>query len=309
MNIVFMGTPDYAVKTLEAVINAGHNVSAVFAQPDKPVGRKHILTAPPVKECAIAHNIPVFQPETLKNAEIEAKLKELAPDVIVVVAYGKLLPESILNIPKFGCVNGHASLLPKYRGASPIQWCIVCGEKETGVTTMLMDKGMDTGDILKTATVKIGDEETAEQLFERLSVVSAELMVETLDSLEKGEITPIKQNEADATYAPIIKKEMAQIDFNKTATEIHNAVRGYYSWPCAFFFFEGKRIKVISAVSGENTSKPAGTVIKNTDSLCIACGNNSSIEITCLQAEGSKPMSAKQFLCGKNIPIGTVVGE
>ena len=309
MNIVFMGTPDYAVKTLEAVINAGHNVSAVFAQPDKPVGRKHILTAPPVKVCALAHNIPVFQPDTLKNAEIEEQLRQLNPDVIVVVAYGKLLPESILNIPKYGCVNGHASLLPKYRGASPIQWCIVCGESETGVTTMLMDKGMDTGDILKTVTVKIGEEETAEQLFERLSNISATLMTDTLDALEKGEITPIKQNEADATYAPIIKKEMALLDFKKTATELHNAVRGYYSWPCAHFFLNGKRIKVISAKIADKTESGAGTVISNSEKLIIACGNNTSLEITELQAEGSKQMTAKQFLCGNSIELGTVVGD
>jgi len=309
MNIVFMGTPDYAVKTLEAIINAGHNVMAVFAQPDKPVGRKHILTAPPVKECALAHNIPVFQPETLKGEEASAQLKALNPDVIVVVAYGKLLPESILNIPRLGCVNGHASLLPKYRGASPIQWCIVCGERETGVSTMLMDKGMDTGDILEQTKVKIGEEETAEELFERLSVVSAELMVSTLAKLSKGEITPIKQTESDATYAPIIKKEMAQLDFNKTADEIHNAVRGYYSWPCAHFFLGGKRIKVISAKVGGKTEKSAGTVIENTDRLAIACGNGTSVEISVLQAEGSKQMTAKQFLCGNSIPLGTVVGE
>ncbi len=309
MNIVFMGTPDYAVKTLEAVINAGHKVSAVYAQPDKPVGRKHILTAPPVKECALAHNIPVFQPDTLKGEDAANQLKALNPDVIVVVAYGKLLPESILNIPKFGCVNGHASLLPKYRGASPIQWCIVCGERETGISTMLMDKGMDTGDILEQTTVAIGDEETAEELFERLSVISAELMVSTLAKLEKGELTPIKQNENEASYAPIIKKEMALLDFNKPAAEIHNAVRGYYSWPCAHFFLFGKRIKVISAEIGGKTEKTAGSVIDNTNGLAIACGDGTSIIINVLQAEGSKQMTAKQFLCGNNIPLGTVVGE
>ena len=309
MNIIFMGTPDYAVKTLEAVINAGHNVRAVFAQPDKPVGRKHILTAPPVKVCALSHGIPVFQPDTLKNSEIEAQIKALNPDVIVVVAYGKILPESILNIPKYGCVNGHASLLPKYRGASPIQWCIVCGENETGITTMLMDKGMDTGDILEQTHIKIGPEETAEELFERLSDISASLMVSTLAKLEKGEITPTKQNEADATYAPIIKKEMALLDFNKTAEEIHNAVRGYYSWPCAHFFMGGKRIKVISAKISDNTTASSGTVINNSDKLVIACGDNTSIEIVELQAEGSKQMTAKQFLCGNSIQLGTVVGD
>ena len=211
MKIVFMGTPDYAVKTLEAVVKAGHEVAAVFAQPDKPVGRKHILTAPPVKVCAESLGIPVFQPETLKGEDAKKFLEDIAPDVIVVVAYGKLLPKAILDIPKFGCVNGHASLLPKYRGASPIQWCIVCGETKTGITTMYMNEGMDTGDILEQTEVLIGENETAEELFERLSQISADLMVSTLSKLEKGEITPQKQNDAEASHAPIIKKEMARI--------------------------------------------------------------------------------------------------
>lgn len=310
MKIVFMGTPDYAVNTLEALIAGGHEVAAVFAQPDKPVGRKHVLTPPPVKVCAESHNIPVFQPTTLRDGEALGILKEINPDVIVVVAYGKILPEEILNLTKYGCVNGHASLLPKYRGASPIQWCIVCGEKVTGVSTMLMDKGMDTGDILLTRKVEIGNAETAEELFERLSVISAELMVETLEKLEKGEITPIKQKDDEATYAPIIKKEMAFIDFAaKTGEEISNAVRGYYSWPCAYYFYEGKRIKVIKAKSGANTIKPAGTVIGNGDCLSIACKDGTSIDILVLQPEGSSQMTAKQYFCGKAIEIGTVIGD
>lgn len=309
MKIVFMGTPDYAVATLEALIKEGHCVEAVFAQPDKPVGRKQILTPPPVKICAEKYNIPVFQPVTLKDGEAFKILKEINPDVIVVVAYGKLLPEEILNLPKYGCVNGHASLLPKYRGASPIQWCIVCGETETGVTTMLMDKGMDTGDILKVSKVKIGENETAEQLFDRLCVVSAELMVETLSGLEKGEITPIKQNENEATYAPIIKKEMALIDFNKSAKEIFNSVRGYYSWPCAYFYLNGKRIKVTQAKIGKPCNAEIGTVIDTSDSLAIACGDNVSIEFTVLQPEGSKLMTAKQFFCGNKIELGTKAGD
>lgn len=309
MKIVFMGTPDYAVKTLEAVIAAGHDIAAVFAQPDKPVGRKHILTAPPVKVCAEQHGIKVYQPETLKDGKAEEIIREINPDVIVVVAYGKILPKKILDIPEFGCVNGHASLLPKYRGASPIQWCIVCGEKKTGVTTQLMDDGIDTGDILETAEVEIGEEETAEELFERLSVISAELMVSTLEKLSKGEIIPRKQDESKATYAPIIKKEMALLGFNKTAEEIHNAVRGYYSWPCAYFFLGGKRIKVISARIGEKTTESAGTVICNSEELVIACGENSSIKLVTVQPEGSKPMSSKQFLCGNKIEIGFLIGE
>lgn len=309
MKLVFMGTPDYAVNTLEALISSGHNVAAVFAQPDKPVGRKHIITPPPVKVCAENHGITVYQPNTLRDGKAEEILKEIAPDAIVVVAYGKILPKEILEIPKYGCVNGHASLLPKYRGASPIQWCIVCGETETGVTAMKMDEGMDTGDILKTVKTEIGAEETAEELFDRLSVITAELLVQTLSDLESGNITPIKQDEEKASYAPIIKKEMAQLDFkNMTATEIHNAVRGYYSWPCAYFFLESKRVKVIKAAVAENTSSKAGTVIKSDDRLVIACKDGTAVELVTVQPEGSKPMTAKQMLCGRPIAQGTVIG-
>ena len=308
MKIVFMGTPDYAVATLERLIEKGHEVAAVFAQPDKKVGRKQILTPPPVKVCAMENGIPVFQPETLRDGKAEEILRGIAPDVIVVVAYGKILPKGILNIARFGCVNGHASLLPKYRGASPIQWCIVCGEEETGVSTMLMDEGMDTGDILKTEKVKIGENETAEELFERLSVISADLMVSTLDALEKGDITPVKQNEQEATYAPIIKKEMALLDFSKTAKEIHNAIRGYYSWPCAYFFLNGKRIKVISASVGNETNKRPGTVFADKNNLAVAC-KDGFINLLVIQPEGSKAMEAKQFLCGNSNLDGIVIGE
>lgn len=307
MKIVFMGTPDYAAVTLEKLISEGFDIATVFAQPDKPVGRKHILTPPPVKVTAMENNIPVYQPDTLKNGEAAEILREIAPDVIVVVAYGKILPKEILDIPKKGCVNGHASLLPKYRGASPIQWCIVCGETKTGVTTMFMDEGMDTGDILETAEVEIGKEETAEELFQRLSVISADLMVSTIRKLEKGEVTPKPQNHDEATYAPIIKKEMAQIDFSKSANEIYNAVRGYYSWPCAYFFRNGKRVKVIKALIGGETESKAGTVIGNTDELIVACKGGTSIRLITLQPEGSKPMSAKQMLCGNPIPLGDKV--
>ena len=309
MKIVFMGTPDYAVKTLEALINSEHTVAAVFAQPDKPVGRKQVLTPPPVKVCAIENNIPVYQPNSVRTGEALEIINDINPDVIVVVAYGKILPKEILDLPKYGCVNGHASLLPKYRGASPIQWCIVCGETETGVTVMRMDEGMDTGDILDSVTTEIGDEETAEELFDRLAVISAELTVNTLKKLQNGEITPTPQNQNEATYAPIIKKEMAKLDFTKTAADIHNAVRGYYSWPCAFFMLNGKRIKVLSAKLGDKTTKNSGTVIANGEELVIACGNNTSIRLLSVQPEGSKPMTSKQMLCGNKIPLGTVVGE
>ncbi len=297
-----MGTPDYASVTLEKLISSDHEIVGVFAQPDKKVGRKQILTPPPVKVAAEKSNIPVFQPNTLRDGEALKILKELNPDIIVVVAYGKILPEEILNLPKFGCINGHASLLPKYRGASPIQWCIVCGESKTGVTIMNMDIGMDTGDILSQKEVLIGERETAEQLFDRLAVISADLMLETIDNIEN--ISPVRQNESEATYAPIIKKEMAQLDFSRGARELYNAIRGYYSWPCAFFFLSGKRIKVIDSAVGEKTMEQAGTVVDNTDTLEIACGDGTTLKLLTLQPEGKGQMTAKQMLCGTKIEKG-----
>ena len=308
MKIVFMGTPDYAVKTLEALINAGHTVVAVFAQPDKPVGRKQILTPPPVKVCAETHGIPVFQPRNLRDGEAERIIRDIAPDAIAVVAYGKILPEEILTLPRYGCINGHASLLPKYRGAAPIQWCIVNGEKDTGVTAMQMDKGMDTGDILKTAVTEIGAEETAGELFERLSVIGAKLLVKTLADLEDGGITPVKQDESKATSAPIIKKEMAKVSFHDmTADEVHNAVRGFYPWPVAFFISGGKRIKIIKS-RVVNMHGAAGTVLKSDSELIVACREN-AISLETIQPEGSKPMSAKQYLCGRPIAVGAEIED
>lgn len=307
MRIVFMGTPDYSVKTLAALKESGHEIVGVFAQPDKPVGRKQILTPPPVKQYALEQGFDVFQPLTLRNGEAFEIIKGLNPDVIVVVAYGKILPKEILNLPNFGCINGHASLLPKLRGASPIQWAIVTGEKKTGVSIMLMDEGMDTGDILDVYETEIGKNETAEELFERLSVISADGMVKTLEKLQKGELTPISQDDSQATYAPIIRKEMAHIDFTKSAQEICNSVRGFYSWPCAYFFLQGKRIKVISATVSEATSQSAGIVIKSDNSLIISAGMGTAVELIDIQPEGSKPMKASQMLCGKKIPLGTVV--
>ena len=307
MKIVFMGTPDYAAVTLKKLIASDHEIAAVFAQPDKPVGRKQILTPPPVKVVAEENNIPVYQPKTLRDGEALEILKGINPDIIMVVAYGKILPEKILNLPKYGCVNGHASLLPKYRGASPIQWCIVCGEEKTGVTVMQMDIGMDTGDILTQCEVEIGEKETAEELFERLSVITAELLVNTLADLEKGNITPQKQDEEKASYAPIIKKEMAELDFSKSAKELYNAVRGYYSWPCAYFFLGGKRIKVIKSEIGNETSKPAGTVVGNSDCLEIACGDGKSLKLLTVQPEGKGKMTAKEMLNGTKIEKGCCI--
>ncbi len=306
MRIVFMGTPDYAAVTLQKLIDEKYDIAALFAQPDKPVGRKQILTPPATKVIAEQNNIPVYQPKTLRDGEAYNILKELNPEAIVVVAYGKILPKEILDLPKYGCINGHASLLPKLRGASPIQWSIVTGETKTGVTTMLMDEGMDTGDILETVVTDIGAEETAEELFDRLSVMSAELMVSTLKKAEEGKLVPQKQNESDATYAPIIKKEMAHIDFNKSADEICNAVRGFYSWPCAYCFINGKRIKVIKAKKSNLKANSCGVVIASDDKLVISCSDG-SVELVTVQPEGAKVMSAGQMLNGHKITEGTVV--
>lgn len=303
-----MGTPDYAVETLNALISAGHSVAAVFAQPDKPVGRKHIITAPPVKVCAQKHGIAVYQPNTLRDGGAEEILKQIAPDVIVVVAYGKILPPEILRIPKYGCVNGHASLLPKYRGSAPVQWAIISGETVTGVTSQLMDEGIDTGDILETAETEIGAEETADELFGRLSVITAGLLVKTLADLESGNVTPRKQEEEKASYAPIIKKEMALLDFKaKTASEICNAVRGFYSWPCAYFFLDGKRIKVIKAAEAGKVNAAPGTVTESSGRLVVACAGGTSVSLETVQPESSRPMSAGQMLCGRPIACGTVI--
>lgn len=306
MRIIYMGTPDYAVPTLEALINDGHSVEAVFCQPDKPVGRKKIMTPPAVKVFALSKGLTVYQPNSLKGDEVYNLIKEISPDAIVVVAYGKILPERILNIAPFGCINGHGSILPKYRGAAPIQWAVINGETETGVTAMFMDKGIDTGDILKIRKTKIGENETAEELFERLSVITAELLTETLRDVEQGNITPQKQNEEEATYAPIINKEMALIDFSKSANDIFNAVRGFNSWPVAYCMFEDKRLKVFACKVRGNSDLPYGTVA-NSETLSVVCGDGKCIELTEIQLEGSKRMSADEFLKGKKIPVGTVL--
>ena len=300
MNIVFMGTPDFAAESLEAIISAGHNVTAVFTQPDKPVGRKHILTAPPVKECAIKHNIPVFQPESVRTADAVEQIKSQNPDVCVVVAYGKMLPDDILKVAKHGCINVHASLLPKYRGASPIQWSIVCGERKTGVATMLLDSGMDTGDVLQMRECEIKDTDTAETLWDRLSTLGAELICDTLKAVENGTVTRTPQDHSLATYAPIIKKEDGLIDFNKSAYVIDCLIRGLHNWPVAYTYADGKRLKIYSATPFERNCD-AGEILQADGKLIIGCGENTALEITELQLEGSKRMNTADFLRGKTI--------
>lgn len=299
-----MGTPDFAVPTLKALLSAGHSIVGVFTQPDKPVGRKQILTPPPVKVEAEKNGIKVFQPTTLKDGEAYEILKELDPEIIVVVAYGKILPKEILDLPKYKCINGHASLLPRHRGASPIQWSIVCGDKVTGVTTMLMDVGMDTGDILETVTTEISDTDTAETLHDRLSILGAELMCSTLEKIEKGSITPKPQGENGVTYAPIIKKEMGLLDFSKNAKELHCLIRAFSGWPVAYFSLNGKRVKVYSAEVAVGDGSVA-TVLSSKNEFVVSCGENTALKLTRLQIEGSKPMDARAFLCGNSIAVGT----
>jgi methionyl-tRNA formyltransferase len=301
-----MGTPDFASVSLSYLLGQpDFTVVGVLTQPDKPKGRHMTLTPPPVKVLAMEKGIPVWQPETLKEGAIADLLTELQPDAIAVVAYGKLLPEYVLNYPKYGCINVHGSLLPAYRGAAPMQRAVMAGEETVGVTTMKMAKGMDTGDILTQEEVLIGENETAEELFDRLAVISAELMVKTIDDIEN--ITPRKQDEAEATYAPIIKKEMALLDFSKPAERLFNEIRGYYSWPCAYLFLGGKRVKVITANVGGNINQQAGTVVGNDDCLEIACGDGKTLKLLTVQPEGKGQMTAKQMLCGNKIEKGYVI--
>ena len=305
MRIVFMGTPDFAVGSLESLINAGHEIVGVFTQPDKPQGRKMVLTAPPVKAFAESVGLNVYQPTSVRTDEAYQLLKSLSPELIAVVAYGKIIPENILNLPKFGCVNVHASLLPKFRGASPIQTAILEGDKITGVTTQLMDVGVDTGDILLSAETEILPEDNFETLHDKLATMGAKLLVDTVNGLEDNTIIPQKQPEDGVSHASIITKEMGQIDFNNVADKIDCQIRAFTPWPSAYFFVDDLRIKVIKAVVSDASSEVPGTVIDTKSGLKIACGDNSSILITEIQPQGKGAMSVKAFLNGNPINEGT----
>lgn len=298
MNIVFMGTPDFAVHSLDRILSDGHKVSAVFTKQDMPRGRKMILTPPEVKVFAESKGITVFQPSTLRDESVINIIRDLSPDVIVVVAYGKLLPKEVLEIPPLGCINVHGSLLPRFRGAAPIQWTVLSGDKVGGVTTMYMNEGLDTGDMILKYETEVGEDETSEELFNRLAVSGAELLSETLDLLAKGEATKTPQNEAEATYAPMLDKSICRIDWTKSAYEVHNLVRGLNSWPMALTTLDGKRIKIIKTKKSELSGKPGFVV--STDPLTVACGKG-SVEIISLQPEGKKVMDSKSFLMGHKL--------
>lgn len=307
MKIVFMGTPDFAVDCLEALVNSEHEVVAVFSQPDKPQGRKQIMTAPEVKVCAQKYNIPVYQPSTLKDGFSTQLLRELAPELIVVVAYGKLIPQEILDIPKYGCVNVHASLLPKLRGAAPIQWSVINGEEETGVTTMQLDAGLDTGDILLVEKTKIEENETSGELFDRLKVLGADVLMKTIAAILDGSLNPVKQDDTKASYASMLNKALSAVDWKKTARQVHNHIRGLEPWPVASTVINGKPVKLFGSRLGGKHNAAAGEVVSSDKALEVCCGDGNSVIITQLQAQGKNKLSAADFLRGFKIEKGTIL--
>ena len=307
MRIVFMGTPDFAAAILQRLIDTGRNVVGVFSQPDKPVGRKQIITPTATKVVAMEHNIPVFQPAKLRDGEALAILKELKPDITVVAAYGKILPKEMLDVAPLGNVNVHGSLLPKYRGSAPIQWSVINGDKVTGITTMFMAEGMDTGDMIMKFELPIGEDETAGELFDRMAELGADSIEKTLELFDKGEVKGEPQIEEEATYAPMLKKEMGEIDFGKTAEEIHNLVRGLNSWPMAYTFLDGKSIKIHEAKAAEGFSGEEGKLIDE-KRFIVGC-KNGAIEFITVQPEGKNKMSGADFIRGRRLEKGTSFGK
>lgn len=301
MRIVFMGTPDFAVPCLQRLLEDGHEVPAVFTQPDKPVGRHAVLTPPPVKQLALSHGIPVYQPTKMRDGTVAALLRELAPDCLVVVAYGRILPQEILDVPLRGCVNIHGSLLPRYRGAAPIQWSVIRGETVTGVTSMFMDAGMDTGDIIDTLTTPIGENETAGELFERLAPLGARLLSTTLAAIADGTVTRRPQNDAEATMAPMLEKAMGRLDLTRPAQELHNQVRGMNPWPGAFCTAGGKTLKIHETRVAAGSGAP-GTLLC-ADPVTVACGEG-ALQLVTVQPEGKPRMAAEAWLRGARLPQG-----
>ena len=314
MKVIFMGTPDFAVGALQAIIDAGHEVLLVVTQPDREKGRGKEVQFTPVKECAMMAGIEVFQPLKIKTPEAVAKLKEYDADIFVVAAFGQILSQEILDMPKFGCVNIHASLLPKYRGAAPIQWSILDGEKETGVTIMQMNAGLDTGDILLQEKFEIAADETGASLFDRLAVLGAEAIVKALPSIEAGSLTPVPQDDEASTYAGMLKKEMGQIDWTWDADKIERYVRGLNSWPSAYTYLNGKTLKiwgaeVVDISADELEGNPlAGTIYSvDKDSISVVTGDG-LLKLNNIQLEGKKRMDVSAFLLGYKINVGDVLG-
>lgn len=308
MKILFMGTPDFAIPCFKALIKSGHEICGVFTQPDKPKGRGHKLSSPPVKEAALKNGIKVFQPKSLKDGEAFSIIKSLDPEIIIVVAYGKILPKEIIEFPKYGCINVHASLLPKYRGAAPIQWCIINGEKRTGVTTMYMDIGLDTGDMLLNAKTDISDNETSGELHDRLSLIGADLLIETLKKIEDDTIERNKQNDSESSYSPMIDKSLCSIKWDKRADEIHNLVRGLNPWPTASTVLDGKILKIHKTSVSDIKGTTPGKII-SVSPLIVSCADNTALEILEVQLEGKKKMNVDEFLRGHKIDINKILGD
>lgn len=308
-NLVFCGTPQFAVPTLEKLVEAGFNVRLVLTQPDRPKGRGLGLVASPVKESAQRLGLPIYQPEKIKqNEELRAKLTEIAPTAIIVVGYGRIIPKWMRDLPEYGNINVHASLLPKYRGAAPIQWAIASGERVTGVTTMRIDEGLDTGDILLQKDLAILDEDTAETLSPRLAAIGAELMIETLRMLAEGTISPQAQKNDEATFAPLLKKEDGRVDFSRSAQEIYNRLRGFQPWPGAFTSFRRKTLNITATKLSEEKVPQAQLLVKD-ERLFVGCGNATALELLEVQPEGKKRISTRDFVHGYRPERGEKVGQ
>ena len=297
MRVVFMGTPDIAATCLKKILADGFEVVGVYTQPDRPKGRGMKLVASPVKEVAVAANIPVFQPENFREEETVEQLRALKPDVCAVVAYGRILPQKVLDVPSSGCINIHASVLPKYRGSAPYQWAVLDGLAETGVTAMYLCREMDAGDIIDVSKTPIGENETAGELLDRLAVLGADLLSKTLTRFENGKVPAVPQDETQVSYAPMLDKTMCPIDWTKTAQQVHNQVRGLHPWPVATMELEGKTFKVHATKIVEGSGKPGQVLGLTKTGLRIACGEG-AVEILSLQAEGGKRMAAPDYFRG-----------
>ena len=304
MRILFMGTPEFAVASLKALVEAGHEICGVFTQPDKPKNRGHKLTFSPVKEYALSQNLPVYQPLKLRDGTALALVQELHPELIVVVAYGRILPEDILNTPPYGSINVHSSILPKYRGSAPINWAVLNGEKVTGVTIMYMAAELDAGDIIRVAETPIDPDEDAQTLTARLALLGADALVQTVHDLTAGTATRTPQEHDKHTYAPMLDKNMSPMDFTKPAQQLHNQVRGLIPWPCATMELNGASVKVYRTAVGEETAAAPGAVVEaNKKGIAVACGDGKLLRILELQAQGGKRMSAAAYLAGHPIPV------
>ena len=306
MRILFMGTPEFAVASLRRLVEDGHEICGVFTQPDKPKNRGHKLTFSPVKEYALTQNLPVYQPLKMRDGEAEALVKQLAPELIVVAAYGKILPEEILNTPPYGSINVHSSLLPKYRGAAPINWAILDGEVETGVSIMYMAKELDAGDVILQKTTPIGEQEDAQTLTARLAELGAQALSEAVEALRNGTVSRTPQDASRQTYASMLSREMSPIDWNRTARQINCQVRGLIPWPCATTELAGQRFKIYETALGRETAAAPGTVLSaGKQGIEVACGDGRSLYLTQLQAEGGKRMAAAAYLLGHPMEISS----